>query len=64
MTAIDKESANSGTTPRNILSQVENNSCFYKGTYITTVVPNSTQKNRVRNAPSEMMKRVRKKRET
>ena len=50
MTAIDKESERKGTVPRDIMTQVEANTCYYNGeSAILAAVPSHTGTGRVRN---------------
>lgn len=50
MTAIDNEAEKKGVKPRDIMTQVETNTCYYNGeSAILTIVPSTTNKARVRN---------------
>lgn len=69
MTAIDNESERKGVSPRDIMTHVETNTCYYKGeSAILAVVPTQTNCDRVRNVSrlrwSTVVRFMRKKRGT
>ena len=50
MTTIDNKSEHKGITPRDIMTQVETNICYYHGeSAIRAAVPSNTPEHRIRN---------------